>query len=206
MSVSDVPKDVARLVTDLIEVVSCTVYGALREQEELERHQHTIWRREDLHLAEQAEKKRIEREKRYERLHSPSEDSSRRKYLIARVNETTGVNTRAKVKTKQIQKLQAFVFPGSEAQVRLKTPATNNVKSSYEKLLDFCTQQQTYSKTPVKRDQPKLMRSELMEDIRDKNTRSRGDTRGMFLAFQTLSSPALGTYGHGSGSGSEHAI
>ena len=56
VSVMSVPNEVARLVNDLIQVVSCTLDGALQGQEELERQQHAIWRQEDLHLADLAEK------------------------------------------------------------------------------------------------------------------------------------------------------
>ena len=177
------PNEVARLVNDLIQVVSCTLDGALQGQEELERQQHAIWRQEDLHLADLAEKKKDRERKRYERLHSPSEDANRRKYLIARVNETTGGKRRTKRNTqsKQVQKLQAFVFPGSDSQFRVKRPSTTNAKSSYEKLLEYCAQQ-NQSQTPISYDQQKTTNTGIME-IRDTNTRSRGDTRGMFLAF-----------------------
>ena len=168
MSVVDVPDEVARLVNDLIQVVSCTLYGALQEQEKLERRQHTIWRQEDLHLADLAEKRRIEREKRYERLHSPSEDASRRKYLIDRVNETTGGKRRAKRNTqsKQIQKLQAFVFPGSDSQFRVKRPSTTNAKSSYEKLLEYCAQQ-NQSQTTISYDQQKTTSTGSLEELEE---------------------------------------
>ena len=99
------------------------------------------------------------------------------------MNETTGGKRRTKRNTqsKQVQKLQAFVFPGSDSQFRVKRPSTTNAKSSYEKLLEYCAQQNP-SQTPISYDQQKTTNTGIME-IRDTNTRSRGDTRGMFLAF-----------------------
>ena len=72
-----IPKEVVKLVQNLVLVVSCKASGNLKAQEQLEKEQHEIWKEEARIAAIKAEKNRIERAKRLKRLHSPTKEETK---------------------------------------------------------------------------------------------------------------------------------
>ena len=94
-----IPKEVVKLVQNLVLVVSCKASGNLKAQEQLEKEQHEIWKEEARIAAIKAEKNRIERAKRLKRLHSPTKEETKTKeYLLARIENTTGGSKRERKK------------------------------------------------------------------------------------------------------------
>eukprot|EP00942_MAST-04A_sp_MAST-4A-sp1_P014296 g14296.t1 len=151
-----IPKEVVKLVQNLVLVVSCKASGNLKAQEQLEKEQHEIWKEEARIAAIKAEKNRIERAKRLKRLHSPTKEETKRKeYLLARIENTTGGSKRERKKQyqqprKEIQKLHPFIIPGNNI-TSTNHPNSRqlptNGKSSYEKLLEFYTARNNEQKT-----------------------------------------------------------
>ena len=151
-----IPKEVVKLVQNLVLVVSCKASGNLKAQEQLEKEQHEIWKEEARIAAIKAEKNRIERAKRLKRLHSPTKEETKTKeYLLARIENTTGGSKRERKKQyqqprKEIQKLHPFIIPGNNI-TSTNHPNSHqlptNGKSSYEKLLEFYTARNNEQKT-----------------------------------------------------------